>query len=213
MKIKAHRTYELPDGTKVPGVTTILGLLAKPWLLEWVWRQGLKGNDYKKIRDQAAEMGTLTHEMIVAYFQGKEPDTKNYTKVQIDKAENALISFFEWEKRHSIEPIYIEKPLVSEKYKYGGTIDLLCYLDGTRTLVDFKTSKSIYDDQLYQVAAYAKLISENGHTPEDIFVVRIGRDETEGFEVRSIKNTEQLFQVFESLLQVYYAKKNLKRGL
>ena len=39
--------------------------------------------------------------------------------------------------------------------------------------------------------------------------LRIGRDETEGFEERDIADTRQYFEIFKNLLNVYYLKKSL----
>ena len=40
-------------------------------------------------------------------------------------------------------------------------------------------------------------------------ILRIGRDETEGFEERAITSTDRYFQIFRNLLNVYYLKKSL----
>ena len=112
-KSKAHIRYELPNGTKVPGVTTVLGVLNKPALVIWANRLGLQGIDSSKYRDEMADIGTLAHQMIVDYFKGEKTDTNEYSKSQIDMAENCLLSFWEWEKGHRIEVILAEAQLVS----------------------------------------------------------------------------------------------------
>ena len=95
-KSRAHIRYELPDGTKVPGVTTVLGVLNKPALIIWANRLGLQGIDSSKYRDEMADIGTLAHQMIVDYFKGEKTNTDEYSKSQIDAAENCLLSFWEW---------------------------------------------------------------------------------------------------------------------
>ena len=37
---KAHTVYKLADGTRVPGATTITGLLNKPHLVRWANKIG-----------------------------------------------------------------------------------------------------------------------------------------------------------------------------
>lgn len=54
-KTKIHTVYKLEDGTRVPSVTTILGILNKPALVEWAYQCGCQGLDYKAVRDQAGE--------------------------------------------------------------------------------------------------------------------------------------------------------------
>ena len=105
---RAHTTYKLQDGTTVPGVTTILGILNKPALIKWANNLGLQGIDSTKYVDEKAAIGTLAHKMIADYLRGEETDTSEYSKVQIDQAENAVLAFFEWEKTHHIEPVVVE---------------------------------------------------------------------------------------------------------
>ena len=154
-------------------------------------------------------MGSLAHEMILAHFKGEELDLSRYSPVQVDLAENSLISFYEWEKRHTVEPIFCEKAIVSERLKYGGTLDLYCLLDGVYTLVDFKTGKHVYDEYFVQTSGYKNLLTENGLPVERVQILRIGRDETEGFEERHITNTDKYFSIFVNLLDIYYLKKDL----
>jgi hypothetical protein len=123
--------------------------------------------------------------MILDHFRGEKTVTDDYSKNQIDAAENAFISFLEWTKHHTIEPVLIEEQLVSERYRFGGTFDFLGVIDGHLTLLDFKTGKALYDESWYQLAAYNILVME--HYPdvgpiERFKLVRIGRDEDEGFE-------------------------------
>jgi hypothetical protein len=210
-KSKAHIRYKLADGTPIPGATTITGLLNKPFLITWANRLGLEGIDSTKYRDEAAVIGTIAHEMIQMHLQGQEFDETPYTADQISLAQNACISFFEWEKNHRVEPILLEVPLVSEKHKFGGTIDCYCLLDGVPTLLDFKTGKAIYNDYFVQVAgAYKTLLEEHGHAVKECRILRVGRDETEGFEDRKIDNASKYFKVFKHLLGIYYLKKELK---
>ena len=147
--------------------------------------------------------------MIQANLQNEEINEDEYSKVQLDLAENAVLSFFEWKGKHNIEPIFCEEPLVSDNLRYGGTVDCYCKLDGKPTLLDFKTGKAIYDEYFVQLAAYKALLEEAGHPVEEVRILRVGRSEDEGFEERSVPNTEPYFRIFKDLLDVYYAKKEL----
>ena len=209
-KSKAHIRYELPDGTKVPGVTTVLNILNKPALVIWANRLGLQGIDSSKYRDEMADIGTLAHQMIVDYFKGEKTDTGDYSQTQIDLAENCLLSFWEWEKGHKIEVILAETPLVSQEYGFGGTIDCFCKLDGQPTLLDFKTGKAIYPEFFYQLAAYKQLLAEAGYLIEVTRILRIGRGADEGFEERSVGKLDKQFEIFKHCLSIYNLKKEEK---
>lgn len=207
---KAHTVYKTTDGRRVPGATTITGLLNKPYLITWANKLGLEGVDSTKYRDEAADVGTLAHAMIQAHLEGTEVDEDQYSPIDVDLAQNAVISYFEWEKQHDINPIKCEWAMVSDSLLYGGTIDCYCILDGVPTLLDFKTGKAIYDEYFVQLAAYRELLEENGYTVERCRILRVGRDETEGFEERTVTDTRKYFEIFRALLNVYYLKKELK---
>ena len=207
---KAHTVYKTADGKRVAGATTITGLLSKPYLIKWANNLGLEGVDCYKYRDEAAAIGTLAHAMVQAHLQGLKIDENNYSKNQIDLAYNCVLSYLEWEKSHKVKVLFCEKAFVSEKKKYGGTLDLYCELDGVPTLVDFKTGKAIYDEYFSQVSAYANLLKEHGYKVEQIKILRIGRDETEGFEERTLFNWDKYYKVFDNLNKIYKLKKELK---
>lgn len=206
---KAHVRYKTTDGKIVPGATTITGLLNKPYLVTWANRLGLEGIDSTKYTDEAAAVGTLAHAMVQGDLTGEMPDLNKFTAEQIDLAENAALSWYEWKKQHKIKVIFCEKQLVSDAMLYGGTLDCYCKLDGKPTLLDFKTGKAIYEEYFVQLAAYAELLRENGYPVEETRILRIGRDETEGFEERKVTDTTKWFEIFRCLLNVYYLKREL----
>jgi len=206
-KIKSHIRYKNKDGKLVPGVTTALNILNKPALVKWANNLGLQGIDSNKYRDKMGDIGTLAHYLILCYFKQEKPDTSEYSKDDIDKAENCMLSFYEWEKTHPLEPILVEEPLVSENHQYGGTIDLLTKINGDLTLVDFKTGKAIYPEMLYQVAAYEQLLVEHGYTINKRKILRIGRDESEGFEDKELPKLSVQWQIFLNCLNIYNLKK------
>ena len=209
-KSRAHTIYKLEDGTRIPGVTTVLGILNKPALVIWANRLGLQGIDSSKYRDEMADIGTLAHKMILDYFNKTETDTTDYSESQIDLAENCLLSFWEWEKGHKIEVILAEAPLVSQEYGFGGTIDCFCNLDGQPTLLDFKTGKALYSEFTMQISAYAYLLKENNYIPHALHLLRIGRDADEGFEEKVVTNYDTAWQIFLRCLDIYNLQKLLK---
>jgi len=210
-KAKIHTVYKLTSGDRVPSVTTILGILNKPALLEWAWQMGCQGLDYKAIRDDAASVGTLAHYFIMCYLRSEKPDTSEYSQADIDRAENCLIKFWDWEKGHKIESILVETPLVSEEYQFGGTIDFFGKVDGQPTLVDFKTGKAIYPEFFYQLAAYEQLLAEAGHLIEVTRILRIGRTEDEGFEERCIGKLDKQWEIFLACKEIYEIQKEIRR--
>jgi hypothetical protein len=205
-KTKAHIRYRLQDGTIVPGITTVIGLLNKPALVPWANKLGLAGIDVKKYVDDKADIGTLGHDMITNHLIGKETDTSDYSANQISLAENCALSFWEWEKDHRIEEVYfVERPLVSEVHRFGGTLDIYAKVNGRREIIDLKTGSGIYREHIIQVATLKPLLEENGFPVDGTRIVNIPRAETEAFLEKSISDHENEtgWETFKHLLQVY----------
>jgi hypothetical protein len=155
-----------PEHEKVPGVTTILGRFknAGP-LMHWAWTVGMSGQDYRKVRDEAAGIGTIAHEMADAYIRQGCPDsfvfeTTQHDQDQAKKAWVAFGGFKEWASGRKFEVCDTEQSMVSRKHRFGGTPDGFIISD-QRTIIDFKTSKAVYAEALIQVASYAHLWDEN----------------------------------------------------
>jgi len=205
---KVHTRYRLIDNVPVPGVTTVLGILNKPALVPWANRLGLQGIEVKDYVDVLAEIGTIGHDMIMCHNLGKPFDAKDLPADLVDKAENCLLSYLEWAKGKEIEPILCEAQLVSEVWRYGGTVDMYCRINGVYTLLDYKTGKAIYPEYGYQVAAYRELLKVHGHPVQECRILQIGRDETEGFSERQLRDTSREWEIFKHCLALY----NLKVG-
>lgn len=208
---KAHTRYCTSDGKTVPGTTTVTGLLNKPQLVIWANRLGLEGIDSTKYRDKTANIGTCAHLMVQNYLAGVEqPDYSLFSQDDISQAENALLSFWEWEKTHKIEPLMLEQPMVSELYRYGGTVDCVAKMDDKIWLIDFKTGKAIYDEMAIQLAAYRNLLDANGIHVDGCRILRIGRSDDEGFDDKIFDNLDKNWEIFYHLLQVYHLKQEVK---
>lgn len=213
-KYKAHIQYKTKDGIKVPGVTTITGELGwnKQALISWANKIGLDGMLANKYRDDKAEIGTLAHEFITNTLQGIKTDTSDYSENQIAQAENSVLKFDNWHKDHNLEPILIEKPLVSETYGFGGTPDIYGKVDGIYTLIDLKTGKNIYDEHLVQTGGYAILLEEHGHRVEKIIILNIPRAASEKFNIEENANIEVCKKIFLNCLEIYNLKKKVRNN-
>lgn len=211
-RTQAHTKYIGLDGGQVPGTTTALNILNKPFLVPWANKLGLQGIDSTKYKDKMADIGTLAHLFIMNHLRGEETDTSDFSQNDVKLAKNCFASYLAWEKPHELKPVMIEKPLVSDKYHYGGTPDCLGFLDDELVLIDFKTGKAIYPEMMYQLAAYSQLVREQDHVIKKARILRIGRDDNEGFEERTISNLDREFEVFLHCLSIYNLQKELKRN-
>ncbi len=210
---RQHTVYKTADGTRVPGVTTVLGVLAKPALIPWANKMGLQGIDTTKYVDRAAQAGTAAHAMIEAHLKGEEFDPSPYPADLLDLAENGFLKYLEWEGAHEVELIGSEMPLVSGSYRYGGTVDLYAFLDGIPTLIDFKTnSLGVYDEMRHQVIAYKALLEEAGHPVERVIIIRLGKSDQMDMEAVEVGDWDIHWELFKTALSLYRLQGQLRKS-
>lgn len=173
--------YQL-DGRKVPGVTTVIGVMDKPALVNWAaeqsagyavenWErlsglplmerakeiQGARFNTNKK----ATVRGNRIHDAGEKLAKTGEFDVP-------DELRGPVEAYAQFLDRWQIETIVAEAPVCNTDYRYAGTLDLLCSspLLGT-ILLDVKTGKSVYAETALQTAAYrfCDLMQVGRHVP------------------------------------------------
>lgn len=214
-KVEAHQRYKLQDGSIVPGSTTILSVIGKgDALVGWANRLGLQGIDSRKYNEEAKAIGTLAHYLVECDARGTEPNLKDYTANQIERASHSFKTWQRFKEGKTLEPVLIEGRLVSEEHRYGGTVDWYGKLDGTPTLIDCKTSSGIYMEHKAQTASYVKLLRENGYTVKRAIVLRLGRNEDDdGGETHELgmKEAGICWQIFQQAHAIYELRKQLKR--
>jgi hypothetical protein len=159
--------YKLADGIVVPSVTTILGRFKNCGpLMHWAWKEGCEGRNYRETRDKAAGIGTLAHALVEHQWRNPnepfdwEPVKTQYSQEDIEKARKAFGAYEEWARQTNLQVVEGELPLVSEEYKFGGTLDAML-VSGKLALGDWKTSSGIYGEYLIQIAAYGQLWNES----------------------------------------------------
>lgn len=214
--------YKLKDGTRCPGVTTILGRWKDAGgLIYWAWDQGRNGLDYRDTRDKAAEAGTLAHALVEHHITGK-PDSElgsvieeaRASKEMGLKAMTAYENYLSWERTTKLKVVKTEMSLVSEKHKFGGTFDGIAIVDvnSRRSLADWKTG-GIYTEALIQCAAYRGLWEE--HYPLEpieggFHIVSFSR-ESGDFTHKYFSNLDEAWEQFLLLRQAYDLDKKLKK--
>jgi genome maintenance exonuclease 1 len=158
--IEGKRHYVLPDGSKVPSVTTILDKTKSEESRAALanWRKNVGAQKAQEITTEAAGRGTRMHKWLEDYVlceTVKLPGTNPYSKQSWDMAakiiENGLV--------HCTEFWGTEVPLYFSGL-YAGTTDLVGAWKGKPAIMDFKQSNKVkkkewIDDYFVQLAAYA----------------------------------------------------------
>lgn len=213
--------YFNKEGKKLPGTTTILGRWKESGgLLQWAFQQGRAGrNSLYEERDTAADVGTYIHALVEWHIEGEGaerplPDS-SLDKEAVAKGLKGYDNFLRWEEQSGLFVVSWEKPLVSEKYQYGGTPDGMFEFKGRIALGDWKSSKKVYTDNILQLAAYLILWEEN--FPEQpitdgAHIVRFSKDYGD-FEHRSFDNLDLEKKQFLLLREAYDLDKSIKKRI
>jgi hypothetical protein len=141
-KIPKRRVRRNYGGLK--GSTTIAGNAGwgKQGLMWWANKMGLEGYKLHEAQQLATVPGSLVHAMVERYIEeytlpaGEKirPLTDyvdfEYSKEDLDLAENSFINFLEWWEQFEVDPVSIEPILINNKDGYGCTPDLIAYVKG-----------------------------------------------------------------------------------
>ena len=179
-----QRLYQVERGdllVRVPSVTEILSATqSTDWLINWAVKLAQRGDSHEAVRDRAARVGTIAHEMIAAGLEDRAPQAfeEIADEREMRDADAAAARWTELSATRIIEPVLIEAPLVSDVHEFGGTPDLLARVDGVPTVIDFKTGRHPGGKGLLQLGAYALLLRENGSEVERGMIACIGSRDT-----------------------------------
>ena len=216
--------YRNRAGDRVLGVTTVIGRFKDSGgLLYWAFEQGkaAERGEIDKLydkRDAAAESGTLAHSMVEAHINGTDPLEvwkvgQELPEETIKEATNAFNSYLNWASMTKLKIIEQEMPLVSEKFGFGGCPDAIGEINDELCLVDWKTSNSVYQDYLIQLAAYKQLWEENN--PDRLLtggfhLCRFAKSHGD-FAHHYYPNLDEAWEQFKLFLQAYQIDKRLKK--
>jgi len=161
------RFYKLPDGTKLPSVTTVIGATKKASIQ--AWRERVGEEVANKISRKASGRGTAVHSLCEDYLNNKTP------VMGMPDAWAMFVSI----KPHlnRINNIhYQEQTLWSTKLNMAGRVDCIAEFDGTLSVIDFKTSAKVkshedIQDYFWQTTAYALMYEELIGRPIDDLVI------------------------------------------
>lgn len=224
----AGRSYNI-NNVEWPSVTTVLGLLDKgDALLQWgvncalaYVREHAVAEDFETVllmakthwreaRDEAADIGKEIHELIKVYIR----HGRDAVGVYRPEVENGFLAFLQWELDNGIEWLEAEKQVFDGIHGYAGTLDAKCRFTkgafvGRVFVIDFKSSKGIYDGYAEQVAAYRHADSLATSVPADgCGILRLDKETG----IPEFKDTsgayEEKLAFFLKLLECFYMQKN-----
>jgi predicted RecB family nuclease len=131
------------------------------------------------------------------------------------ESEISFTAYERWRSTVNLEPLEVEKTVFHSGLGYAGTMDLLARINGEIAVVDFKTSRSLYEEYDLQVAAYGMALDDMWEGPVSRgYIVRIPKTPDDSFQVKEIDGFDEPFAVFCHVLEVWRWKdKNFRAWL
>jgi hypothetical protein len=227
-----HRHELLVDGEwrSLTGITTILGVIAKPQLIQWAANMAVNYIDENLLKTKVKTIDLSNEDTFLwvtsvleqarkAHQRKKEAAGQKGTDVhalieeRIKKAiagdgfikengatDKQVKEFIQWAIDGKVKFLESELHVYSETHFLGGICDFVCEIEGEIWIGDIKTG-GVYAEAFFQMAGYQILIEEMKKYSNIKGHIVIGLKD--GFkEKRSISN-EQNKQAFLSALSLY----------
>jgi genome maintenance exonuclease 1 len=174
--VEGKRHYALPDGSRVPSVTTILERTKPPEARQALqeWRNRVGHDRAQQITTEAANRGTRMHTYLERYVKhddlGEFPSNP-FAQPSWFMAAKVIMEGLQ----HADEFWGSEVPLYYSGL-YAGTTDLVGVWKGQPAIMDFKQSNKVkkrewIDDYFLQLAAYAEAHNDTHGTSINTGVV------------------------------------------
>jgi hypothetical protein len=159
-------------------------------------------------KNKSADIGTMIHEWLEQFLKAgieKKPLPKKPVNPEM---RNAIEAFLEWTKKNKVKFLESERKIYSIKYKYAGTCDAVATVNGKPTIIDFKTTNSVYPEMFLQTVAYQKALEEEtGKKFTHNLILRLYKEIPEKglppFEVIETTNHEENFKTFLACKRIY----------
>jgi hypothetical protein len=226
-----RRNYRDGEGKKLPGVTTVLGVLEKPALVPWAARIAAEATAAAMVdggqpaeraidigrlapfkrRQDAADAGTLAHACVDAHF-AKRSEPEGTTDEARACAARAIAHITD--KGYVVEQTEWASSVGHIGQGFGGTLDMIVRdADGKRYVADLKTGKAPYDEVVPQLAAYRHLW-EMAHPEQPIDGAVVFHAPLEGDTVNEIWIEETTLTagwiLFQGALHCYHARRDAR---
>jgi hypothetical protein len=141
------------------------------------WLQGIP--DFQ--RDTAADLGSAIHRIAEAISRGTAHEVTEEQREYADAYVRFLVDY---------DPAFesLEQKVCSLTHSYGGTYDAIARINGKRTLIDYKTSRTLQPKIGLQLAAYAGAeFVGRINDPKQYGVSKFGLDKFDDFAVLHIR--------------------------
>jgi hypothetical protein len=209
-KVSADGTEENTRWEYYPSVTWIVnsGYPKGPELMRWVAKHGW--DEAEEIKAAAGDSGSKEHQAVAVLLNGgtvdfttefENPRTLQRESLTADEY-GRVMSFAEWCEEEEPHVLSSEMTVWNERYRYAGTLDILCRLKSTNYefnhIVDVKRSSYVWPTMELQVSAYAHADGiprdERGRLPR-LGILQIGynKNKKKKFKYTAVRSRFDLF--------------------
>lgn len=194
-EMKEARFYTI-DGQRLPSVTTVLGAIRSLALEHW---RGELGNvEADRRMEEGAEIGRAVHRLCHAYNIGQ-------SFIIPDGIVGELFSAYRgWFAGNVDRVVFAEKVVVSRKYGYAGTVDLVAIIkgDAVPAVIDIKCTGGFWPTMPLQLAGYREAALEEGRQVGRRLIVRLDKAEL-GLQVKEYTEHTRDFNAFLCALGLF----------
>ena len=198
--IQGKRFYILPDGEKLPSITTVLSERGNAGIIKW--RESVGEQVANTIMRNAAKRGTAVHTLTENYLNNEELSqqgvlpTALFTilKTELDKINNIVMQ---------------EGALYSDKWGVAGRVDCIAEYDGKLSVIDFKTStkekkEEWVENYFIQTSAYCEMFEEQYGKSIDQIVILIVTEE--GATQSFVKDKKDYLPLLKPAIEEFHKK-------
>ena len=185
LQFEERKHIYLLNGSEIPSVTTIMRPLSDK----------VYGPIDSETLSNAARKGTIVHNAIENYLKFDIVDCPEEQRGYVD-------AFHEWLMKTEPAIEAVETQVYHKILRYAGTCDLICRINGARTLVDYKTSYQI-QPMLHsvQLEGYAKAWESHGVKIADRIILHLKKDGT--YAVHHYPASAEHYAVVSALMTLY----------
>lgn len=150
------RTYETPDGAKLPSVTTILSETDDKSGLD-AWRKWIGEKKAKGILTDSINVGNLIHEHLECFLKNEErPKGNNFIRKLARELSDVIIE----KGLTNVSEIWGIEATLYYPGLFAGTTDIIGIHNGTPAIMDFKNtrkpkSEEVLENYYCQICAYS----------------------------------------------------------
>jgi hypothetical protein len=168
-------------------------------------------------KDQAASIGDMVHAYAEAFALAviAKQEVPQIPDDADERVRAGINAFLNWFVANDVQFLHAEKLVYSREFNYAGLVDAVAVVNGKRTLIDYKTSKGVYSEMHYQVAAYwFAFDEEHGDEGVDDALILHFDKETGNCTTYPIAEAEYLrnFPAFSACLTLKRREKELAKA-